>query len=286
LVRLHGGIIKISDIIKLVDAQLALINFSIFILDKKQVSFEGEDISIEYSHEETSVLVALILSLGSSVETIKSINELSSMRYKDALPISRSVIETCINVSYILAVGIEATKNSIDHAITKGYRKLDVSAGSGNHKISVKSTQEVDINEELADKLEKFSTKKGCQKDWTELSVPKRIAQIEKVFGSKHATSFSGAYLMTYSDASEVIHGSYFGSLLASGMQPFGNSPKDISEFNRAQERNMESSLLSSFLSMHAMLCIFSKHFNVNKLEEKLSDNFKMFSEMVVEDSE
>lgn len=283
---MQGGIIKTSKIKNLVNAQLALINLSILILDKKQVNFEGEDVSIEYTHEETSVLISLILSLGSSVETIKSISELSSMRYKDALPISRSVIETCINVSYILAVGTEATENAIDHAITKSYRKLDMSAGSGNHKISIKSTKQIDVDEAFGEKLEKFSTKKGHQKDWTELSVPKRIAQIGTIFGDKHATTLNGAYLMTYSDASEVIHGSYFGSLLSSGMQPFGSSPKDMSEFTKAQERNMENSLLSSFLSMHGMLCVFSEYFKVNKLEEKLKENFARFSKWVIEDME
>lgn len=258
-------------------------NLTIYVLDNKQVNFEGDDFCIDYSHKETSVLISLILSLGSSVETIKSISELSSMRYKDALPISRSVIECCINVSYILSVGSEATENAIDHAITKGYRKLDASAGTGKHKISVKSSKQVEVDETLNEKLIKFSTKKGYQKDWTELSVPKRIAKIESTFGHKHATTLNGAYLMTYSDASEVVHGSYFGALLSSGMQPFGKPPKELSEFTLAQERNMESSLLSSFLALHGMLCIFSEHFEFIKLQDKLKDNFKAFSNLVTE---
>lgn len=247
------------------------------------MNFEGDDFCIDYSHKETSVLISLILSLGSSVETIKSISELSSMRYKDALPISRSVIECCINVSYILSVGSEATENAIDHAITKGYRKLDASAGTGKHKISVKSSKQVEVDETLNEKLIKFSTKKGYQKGWTELSVPKRIAKIEGAFGHKHASTLNGAYLMTYSDASEVVHGSYFGALLSSGMQPFGKPPKELSEFTLAQERNMESSLLSSFLALHGMLCIFSEHFEFIKLQDKLKDNFKAFSNLVTE---
>lgn len=258
-------------------------NLTIYVLDNKQVNFEGNNFCIDYSHKETSVLISLILSLGSSVETIKSISELSSMRYKDALPISRSVIECCINVSYILSVGSDATENAIDHAITKGYRKLDASAGTGKHKISVKSSRQIEVDETLNEKLIKFSTKKGYQKDWTELSVPKRIAKIESAFGHKHATTLNGAYLMTYSDASEVVHGSYFGALLSSGMQPFGKPPKELSEFTLAQERNMESSLLSSFLALHGMLCIFSEHFEFIKLQDKLKDNFKAFSKLVTE---
>ena len=258
-------------------------NLTIYVLDNKQVNFEGDDFCIDYSHKETSVLISLILSLGSSVETIKSISELSSMRYKDALPISRSVIECCINISYILSVGSDATENAIDHAITKGYRKLDASAGTGKHKISVKSSRQIEVDETLNEKLIKFSTKKGYQKDWTELSVPKRIEKIESTFGHKHATTLNGAYLMTYSDASEVVHGSYFGALLSSGMQPFGKPPKELSEFTLAQERNMESSLLSSFLALHGMLCIFSEHFEFIKLQDKLKDNFKAFSKLVTE---
>ncbi len=206
------------------------------------------------------------------------------MRFKDALPISRSVVEACINIAYILSVGSSATENAIDHAITKGFRKLDTSSGTGKHKISIKCTKSIEVNENLEQKLEAFSTKKGFQKDWTDLSVPKRIIKIEESFGSKHATTLNGAYLMVYSDASEIVHGSYFGSLLSSGMQPFGNTPKDLAEFKKAQERNMESSLLASFLVLHGMLNIFAEHFEFKHLKSKLEENFKGFTELVTAD--
>jgi hypothetical protein len=276
-----GCTIEISSLKKLLDSQLALLNLAILVLDEKSIEFEGEKITIEYDHKHTSVLLSLILSAGSSVETIKLISTLPSLRFKDALPISRSVVEGCINASYLLAAGSEATDNAIAHAITKGYRQLDRSAGTGGHKISIKATSEIPIDAQLQKTLDKFTTKKGYQRNWTELSVPQRIVEIEKSFGTKHSMSLNGAYLMVYSNASEVIHGSYFGALLSSGMVPYGQSLESLSEFNVAQENHIESAFLASFLSLTGMLEIFADHFAFNKLKDKLKDNMDAFSLLV-----
>lgn len=247
------------------------------------MNFEGEDFSIEYDHKHTSVLLSLILSSGSSVETIKAISKLPSMRFKDALPISRSVVEGCINSAYILAEGTEATDNAIAHAIVKGFRKLDRTTGTGEHKISVKSVKQVEIDSTLQRMIDAFSTKKGFQKNWTNLSVPQRIVTIEKSFGAKHAMSLNGAYMMVYSDASEIIHGSYLGSLLSSGMPPYSNSPKDLAEFTLAQEQHLESSLLASFLALMGMLNVFAEHFSFEKFSKKLKNNMDEFILLIEE---
>jgi hypothetical protein len=269
---------------KLLDSQIKLLNLAIFLIDKKSIEVEGECISIEYEHNDTSVLISLMLSAGGSIETIKAISSLSHLRFSDSLPIARAVVEGFINATYVLAVGKDAVDNAIAHAVAKSHKDLDKLSGKGAHKISVKQNREIIFGESVQKQIKDFTHKKGFIKNWTDLSVPQRIIKIDEAFGNLRAMELNGAYFMVYSDASEVIHCSYYGSLLSSGRTFFNNSPKNIEELTKAHEVHIESAYLSSILALSGFLYSFSKYFGFKTLQKKLDQNMEVLAELAKRD--
>ncbi|MEG3755511.1 DUF5677 domain-containing protein [Psychromonas arctica] len=225
-----------------------------------------------------------MLSAGGSIETIKAISSLSSLRFSDSLPIARSVVEGCINATYVLAEGKDAVDNAIAHAVAKSHKNLEKSTGIGNHKISIKRNREITFSEYVCKQIYDFTTKKGFTKNWTDLSVPQRIVEIEEVFGNERAMELNGAYFMVYGDASEVIHGSYYGSLLSSGRTFFNDSPKNVDEQTKAHEAHIECAYLSSFMALSGLLYAFSQRFGFKTLQKKLDQNMLGLAEFVKHD--
>lgn len=270
----------------MLNSQLKLLNLAIFLLDKKNIEVEGESVSIEYDHNDTSVLISLMLSAGGSIETIKAISSLPSLCFSDSLPIARAVVEGCINATYILATGKASVDNAIAHAVSKSYKNLNKSTGSGNYEITIKSNQGLTFDESVQKQIDDFTTKKGFTKNWTDLSVPQRIMKIEEAFGSEQSIELNGAYFLVYSDASEVIHGSYYGSLLSSGRTFFCDSPKNIEEQIKVHEKHIECAYLSSIMSLSGLLYSFSKNFNFKILQVKLDQNMKVLAELVKRDTQ
>ncbi|MEO8109769.1 MAG: hypothetical protein ABI594_07060 [Ginsengibacter sp.] len=84
----------------------------------------------------------------------------------------------------------------------------------------------------LVEALEEYTTKQGNEKtSWIAETAKQKVETISNEFGIWVNRLLTFAFFNIYRDVSEIIHGSYYGVLIMTGMQN-----KDITSFNSSDE--------------------------------------------------
>jgi hypothetical protein len=185
--------------------------------------------------ELTSVIgpiLKLNLDTGKSIKLLAENNHL-----RDLIILSRPFIESIINVGFICAKGVEAIIKSKKYAYQKGYRDLfrelklndfEIKNGLTPHKEFIDQHRP----ENLVEALEEYTTKKGNEKtSWADETAKQKVEEISKQYGVWVNGLLTFAFFNIYRDVSEIIHGSYYGVLIMTGMQN-----KDITAFKTSDE--------------------------------------------------
>ena len=185
--------------------------------------------------ELTSVIgpmLKLNLDTGRTIKLLADNNHL-----RDLIILSRPFVESVINVGFICAKGDEAIISSKKYAFQKGYR--DLFRELNVHEIGIKSgltshKEEIDLHRppQLIDALQQYTSSKGNEiNSWTGETAKQKVETICKKFGLLVNGLLTFAFFNTYRDVSEIIHGSYYGVLIMTGMQN-----RDITSFKTAEE--------------------------------------------------
>jgi hypothetical protein len=135
---------------------------------------------------------------------------------RDSLPLARSIIETLINVSYILAAGEEAAALMERHAMQRTYRDLYRINEIAGFRVGYAASSRPDLatHPELKEALDEFTRKNGKEiTSWTSLSLEERLDVIGKRFGLGTDLRLRLAFFKIYRHSSEIIHGTYYGNL-------------------------------------------------------------------------
>lgn len=185
--------------------------------------------------ELTSVIgpiLKLNLDTGKSIKLLAENNHL-----RDLIILSRPFIESIINVGFICAKGDEAIIKSKKYAYQKGYRDLfrelklndvEIKNGLTSHKEFIDQHRP----QNLVEALQEYTTKQGNEKtSWTNETTKQKIEEISKQYGIWVNGLLTFAFFNIYRDVSEIIHGSYYGVLIMTGMQN-----KDITAFKSSDE--------------------------------------------------
>lgn len=207
------------------DKQLAFLNEVILAIAPDKIGFL----------ELTSV-IGPILKL--NLDTGKSIKLLAENKHlRDLIILSRPFIESIINVGFICAKGDEGIIKSKKYACQKGYRDLfreiklndfEIKNGLTSHKEFIDQHRP----QNLVEALEEYTTKKGNEKtSWTDETAKQKVEEISKQYGVWVNGLLTFAFFNIYRDVSEIIHGSYYGVLIMTGMQN-----KDITAFKTSDE--------------------------------------------------
>lgn len=207
------------------DKQLAFLNEVILAIAPDKIGFL----------ELTSVIgpiLKLNLDTGKSIKLLAENNHL-----RDLIILSRPFIESIINVGFICAKGDEAIIKSKKYAYQKGYRDLfreiklndfEIKNGLASHKDFIDQHRP----QNLVEALEEYTTKKGNEKtSWTDETAKQKVEEISKQYGVWVNGLLTFAFFNIYRDVSEIIHGSYYGVLIMTGMQN-----KDITAFKTSDE--------------------------------------------------
>jgi len=274
-----------DELYTLVDKHISSIAIPIMLMLENSIDYNGEVFLYNEDEEVAKVITQMFLAARVSSNSVVKLSKFLDMGSKDCLPIARAVIEGCINITYIMSKGSSAAEDALAHSIAKGYKKTNTSAGSGRHKINIKRIPEVKKTDYLLKILDRFTSKKGRSKNWTDQSVPQRIAFIESVFGNKCASGFNTAYLMIYGDASEIIHGSLAGAQMGNGSLPFGKRPQDFGDNSHIQNDHIKSALISLYIAVHSALYAFCKYTNFKQFEYDLDKQFNLFSAYIKNDN-
>lgn len=248
------------------------------------IYFAGGDVEIngvqyKYSQDSIGVVVSqILLAIRSSITSLLFLSRADIDCSKaDCLMIARGIVEGCINVSYVITKGDDVAQKSIKHAFVRGYKRNDRTIGNLTLK------RNIPITDPMQKIMSEFINKKGYVQDWTNVTAIKRIVEIEKVYGHKMAHLLNTAYLMIYSDASEIIHGSLAGSQLRNGTISFNEhdaSKGYTSEYYASVNQcHIENAIYGSFwalLSTSYILCEYGK------LEEYKNQIDSIYTEFLV----
>lgn len=176
----------------------------------------GHDVSLLQVRTYQTLLRAIEI----SSSTLVKLTEKIGGQVRDCLPISRSIVESAINLAYIAAAGPEIAEEARQHSIRRSVRDLERHLKIGHLQFHDRASsldrkgggpaQEMALRILAEEKLKK-------PQNWTRLSVPERISVILNRFGEQIGTPLARAYFSVYSDASEVVHGTVYGCFLSFG---------------------------------------------------------------------
>ena len=236
--------------------------------------------------EVADVVVLMAQAIRSSVESILKLTESLDLPIRDAFGIARSVVEQAANVTYIAVVGPEAARRAQMHALQRGYRDLDRKLRIGDAEIRVSADRPALTPErfpEIQEALDAFTKKNGTEiRDWTTVSLARRIETIS----GKHRSAglkLHAAYFAIYAHSSEILHGSYFGSIFFWG--GMGRTPQSRDEFKYlALTSHLITVFMAAYFSVHAMVDVLCENYRFSDLGETSSGHLQSISDYLEND--
>jgi hypothetical protein len=130
--------------------------------------------------------------------------------------ISRSFLEKCINLCYLMVCSKDEFQNYIYYSLQKGYRAICSKQKSAS-LLGIEA-KDIEPSERLSEKIKRFSSQKGREiTRWTKLSFNARVEYIQKETNQLGESSRS-IYKYIYEDSSEASHGTMYGSLFHTGV--------------------------------------------------------------------
>ncbi|MCZ8384357.1 DUF5677 domain-containing protein [Achromobacter xylosoxidans] len=188
-------------------------------------------------------LYPLLDSIEESVSSLRTLARMQALR--DSYVISRVIYETSINACFLLTSPVELTNRANVHAKQKALRSLvrriEI-AGSPLFEFKAIGTDEILQDPKHKELLAEFTSKSGREiTSWTSENVQQRLEAIYQTFGSEASKGLAFGLLL-YRHASEIAHGTLYGTLFSWGAMDLGRSlksPEDLAIFRRAELRHV-----------------------------------------------
>ena len=216
----------------------------------------------------SQALVPIFQAIGSSSNTLVILSESSGLHTRDCYSIARSIVEASTNACYIIAKGEEAAIRALRHARQKAFRDLERKSTIGNSVINLAYSSKPDPAsiEDLREDIEEFTSRKGREKGWIDLSVDDRILESGKILGSSIANLLHWSRFMVYRHSSEILHGTLFGAMYFLGLtRPGSSSGKSIDEFKDSIAQQHFMVLLATQFSIFAIVESFHEAYGFSK---------------------
>jgi hypothetical protein len=214
--------------------------------------------------------------LGSISQTATSIAILAQHSFSnEAIMLARSFIEKAINFCYIVICSEEEYQNYIQYSRQKAYRKLDRNIEVNGKRVGLKFSGKNKISSELKDCLDKFTGEKGGEKTrWTKKSIIERLELVdkEKIINSG---IFMLAYLSVYEDASEALHGTFYGCAFHTGfhLPEFKSGNKEDAIIR--EQKNLSTLAVNCGSIIENVIAIMNTRDNVGEYLDKAKNNSK-----------
>lgn len=214
------------------------------------------------------MIPAMMQAMGSSTATIARLSDDPGLQTRDCYSICRSIVELAINICYICAKGEEAVNRAQRHAMQKSYRDLNRKSNIGDRNISFQfgNMDEIEMPQELQDAIDEFTSQRGREKGWTDLSVDDRCKAVGSVFGDDVLTPLHLARFAIYRHSSEILHGTFFSVMFFAG-QTEPNHPKNPNEWIETIASRHIMILLTTIGSIDAVVNAISIITGVDELK-------------------
>ena len=222
---------------------------------------DGEGVFKSGDSEVLRIVFTMLHMTGISAHSVLKLTEEPSLQTRDCYPIARSIVESVVNIVFILAQGRQAAELADRHAQQKMYRDLKRKYSAGSWTVTIGSN--VELSPEDKDRMSalaaEFTTSRGLEKrNWTDESLTNRIDTAAKRFPEGSVMLLHVAVFNIYRHASEVLHGTYFAAMHFWGPTTFGRpSPKDRDDLLHVLSEHQFSVLMSTTFALTALLeCI------------------------------
>jgi hypothetical protein len=160
--------------------------------------------------------------------------------FRDSYVCSRTILETAVTFCFIASKGEPLSEKAQRHALQKWWRDL-LHTHALTRDATAKSLPHISLTpptEALREALDAYTGKKGREiTSWTEENVVERIDRIEQELGDSVSASLRLATFAIYRNASEIVHGTLYGAMFASGHFQIEDMPSTPEEFNAFYRR-------------------------------------------------
>jgi hypothetical protein len=179
-----------------------------------------------------SVISTMFASVTDSCGSLLLLSE--HRKFRDCLVTARTIYLTIVNICFICAKGKIAADRAIRHANQKAYRDFNRELSINDNRMTIRATGIVDLDQlpELKAAMAEFTSRKGRERRaWSEENLEQQLETIDRKYGKKVSMMLLFGFTF-YRHASEVAHGTLFGTLWALGTFA-GQPPKDLVSYER-----------------------------------------------------
>lgn len=216
-------------------SQELTLEFSRYLLNQMTLFKKATERDLSDRGEE---LKSVILAISQTAYTIANLTPNGLLN--ECVMLGRGLLERSINFAYLLVCSTDEFERYHNYTVQKSYRRLNRSVTAGEKTIEIGYQSEIGPEDipELAEALDMFTSKRGREiTRWTQNGLGKRI----EVIGDKSSVSaepFMLCWLSIYEDASEALHGTFYGCTFDTGAYEPG-SPRTEESMREFRQQNL-----------------------------------------------
>lgn len=220
------------------------------------------DILSKVQDSKSDELGAVLPFLDSIVDSAGSLRGLiMQLKLRDSYVIARVIYETSVNACFLLtnpeALSAQAGTHAKQKALRNLVRAIEL-AGDQIFEYKARGAAEFLNDARHQEWLKEFTSKSGREiTSWTPENVQQRLEAAYLKFGDEKTRGLAFGLLL-YRHASEIAHGTLFGTLFSWGaMEPGSNlrCPEDIGKFRRRELRHLLKLVSFSLESLIRVVC-------------------------------
>jgi hypothetical protein len=232
----------------------------------------SSSVDLEGRAKEVRIVIASACSTGSA---LYKLGDKSQYFYAEMNMLARAFIEKITNFCYLQICSDEEYKKFLLHPFYRAFHNTDKEKYSGNKKIKLQFSgrEELRKDPKIREALKVFS-ETNPRKDWSDLGIDQKVALI----GEKTNISIEFFLLNTlsiYSNASESLHGSFYGCALPTGIFTFGVDIKDLEQVESHVLKNTALLFAQLGSMINETLRLLSKNRKLTQIFEKSNLNQK-----------
>lgn len=224
-----------------------------------------------------TVLSLLLQAVGSSSHTLVGLSDAPGLHTRDCYSIARSIVETSVNICYIITEGPGAAERALRHARQKSFQDLERQSKLADSIIQLMYTGKPDPTKVMGLEAEiaEFTSRTGREKGWVDLSIDDRITAVGRRLGLSVLNALHFARFMIYRHSSEILHGTLFGALFFFGATTPTNkvrTPEDMGEFVGQQHMLI---LFACILALSAVVESFHRTYGFQSIYDNSTSIIK-----------
>jgi hypothetical protein len=185
-------------------------------------------------------IAAAVCGLANTASAIAILGDRRELFVRECVMLSRGLFESLVNVCYLLVCDSDAFGEYRLHTMAKAERRLDQEFRAGNMRMGLRfiRSEGTPLDSDVAEALRMFSAKNGAEKKrWPSDRIPERIALIGER-SQANTRVFLMYQVVFYTDASEALHGTFYGQTFHLGQYSPGVAGRGAAEARRNAERN------------------------------------------------